>query len=90
MTNPASNQSMALKANIYEAKARLSELVERAENGEEVIIAKAGKPRVRLVPVEPQAEPKKRVLGQNLLGVTYIASNAFDPLTDEELKEWGL
>ncbi len=40
-----------MKVNIYEAKAQLSKLVEAAENGEEVIIAHSGKPRVRLVPI---------------------------------------
>jgi len=38
--------------NIYEAKTSLSELVERAAAGEEIIIAKAGKPKARLVPLE--------------------------------------
>jgi len=38
-------------ANIHDAKSRLSQLVEHAMNGEEVVIAKAGKPMVRLVPI---------------------------------------
>ena len=38
-------------ANIHEAKSRLSKLIEHAMRGEEVIIAKAGQPMVRLVPV---------------------------------------
>lgn len=38
--------------NIYEAKSRLSELVERAENGDEIIIARAGVPVARLVPLK--------------------------------------
>lgn len=47
--------------NIHEAKTHLSELLAMAMNGEEVVIAKANKPMVRLVPVEP---PKKaRVMG---------------------------
>ena len=37
--------------NLYEAKTSLSELVERAAAGEEIIIAKAGSPRAKLVPV---------------------------------------
>ena len=45
---------MAKVYNIYEAKTNLSELVELASRGEEVIIAKSGVPKVRLVPV-PQA-----------------------------------
>jgi prevent-host-death family protein len=40
------------KVNLYEAKTNLSELVERAAAGEEIIIAKAGKARARLVPVK--------------------------------------
>jgi len=42
---------MAIQANVHEAKTRFSELLERAHAGEEVIIAKAGKPYARLVPV---------------------------------------
>ena len=38
--------------NLYEAKTQLSKLVDRAAAGEEIVIAKAGKPMVRLVPVE--------------------------------------
>ena len=45
-------------ANIHEAKSRLSKLVEHAMNGEEVIIAKAGQPMVRLVPIHPDDTPR--------------------------------
>ena len=41
--------------NVHSAKTNLSKLLERAENGEEVIIARAGKPVVRLTPVAPAA-----------------------------------
>lgn len=44
------------KANIHEAKTNLSKLIEQALNGEEVVIAKAGKPLVRLVPVREERE----------------------------------
>ena len=37
--------------NLYEAKTKLSELVDCAAGGEEIIIAKAGKPKARLVPI---------------------------------------
>jgi prevent-host-death family protein len=47
------------KVNLYEAKTSLSELVERAAAGEEIIIAKAGKPRARLVPLA-SAVPERR------------------------------
>lgn len=39
--------------NIYDAKAHLSELVQRAEAGEEIVIARNGKPVARLVPLAP-------------------------------------
>lgn len=78
-----------MTANIYEAKTQLSQLVERAAAGEEVIIAKAGKPMVKMVPVEVAEKPKKRISGQNLLGVTYIADDFDGPMTDEELELWG-
>lgn len=48
-------------ANMHEAKTKLSELVDAATKGEEVIICKAGKPMVRLVPVTKK--PAKRKLG---------------------------
>jgi prevent-host-death family protein len=44
---------------LYDAKTRLSELGERAASGEEIIVTKHGKPRFRLVAVEP---PKRRPL----------------------------
>lgn len=42
------------KVNMHEAKSRLSKLVELAENGADIVIARNGVPRVRLVPVEEQ------------------------------------
>lgn len=45
------------QATIHEAKTHLSRLIQKALAGEEVIIAKAGKPVVRLVPIEPPAPP---------------------------------
>ena len=45
--------------NLYAAKTHLSELVERAARGEEVVIAKAGVPKARLVPLGRRATPRK-------------------------------
>jgi prevent-host-death family protein len=65
---------MTIQMNIAEAKAKLSELVARAEAGEEVIIARDGKPAVRL---SPAAQPgKRRILG----ALAYLG-----PLTDPDL-----
>ncbi len=48
---------MAEIVNMHQAKASLSRLVERALAGEEVVIARNGKPLVRLVPVSEEPEP---------------------------------
>ena len=45
--------------NIHEAKTHLSRLIERVEAGEEIIIAKAGRPAARLVPIEKAFNPIK-------------------------------
>ena len=45
--------------NIHEAKTHLSRLVERVAAGEEIIIAKAGRPAARLVPIEGARRPVK-------------------------------
>ena len=46
---------------MYEAKTRFSQLLRRVRNGEEIVIAVAGRPVARLVPIAPEAGP--RVLG---------------------------
>jgi len=47
--------------NVYEAKTQLSRLLRRVRGGEEIVIATAGRPVARLVPIAPAAGP--RVLG---------------------------
>jgi prevent-host-death family protein len=74
--------SMANTINIYEAKTQLSALVEKAAQGEEIVIAKAGKPMAKLVPLEQKALPPRK-FGQNLLGITYIAPDFDAPLSDD-------
>lgn len=54
---------MDKQLNVYEAKTRFSELVDKAGKGEEFIIAKNGKPTARLVGIAPR-KPKPRKLGQ--------------------------
>jgi len=78
---------MCAVVNIHEAKTHLSRLIERALAGEEITIAKAGKPQVKLVKVEdvPRA---KRVPGgwpelANIPDEVWLA-----PMSDEELDAW--
>jgi prevent-host-death family protein len=50
------------EVNIHEAKTHLSRLLTRVEQGEEIVIARAGKPIARLVPVAPKPQ---RILGRD-------------------------
>jgi prevent-host-death family protein len=69
--------------NIHAAKTHLSRLVEQAAAGEEIIIAKSGKPVARLCPL---AEPKKpRVLGR--LRGQIVVPDDFDTLCEDEIRE---
>ena len=77
-----------MTVNLYEAKTQLSQLVERAAGGEEVIIAKAGKPMVRMVPVDGDVLQPRRS-GQNYAGITYVGDDFDAPLPDEVLKSFG-
>ena len=69
--------------NVHEAKAQLSELLERAARGEEIVIAKRGKPFVRLVRVEDRA-PRVPGIAKGRLTEAF-----FEPLPEDELDAWG-
>ena len=70
--------------NVHEAKTQLSRLLDQAHAGQEIILAKGGKPWARLVPL--LAEPVRRQPGR-LQGK--VDEGFFDPLPDEELDAWG-
>jgi prevent-host-death family protein len=75
--------------NLYEAKSHLSELVERAARGEEIVIAKSGKPMARLVPLAKGKTRRSKTFGHNLMGITYIAPDFYDDLPLEFLLSEG-
>jgi prevent-host-death family protein len=72
-------------ANIHEAKTQLSKLVERALEGEEVIIARAGKPAFGLVPIFQSDTPRK---GGQWKGKVRIAED-FDELPEDIARSFG-
>jgi prevent-host-death family protein len=80
---------MAVTANIHEAKTTLSKLIERALAGEEVIIAKAGKPLVHLTPVA-EAKPAKKSRGivGCMEGQIWFAPDWDSPETNAEIEHW--
>ena len=67
--------------NLYEAKTRLSLLVERAAAGETIVIAKAGRPMARLVPVQRG----RRIRLGSLRGRIHVPED-FDRLTSDEIE----
>lgn len=66
--------------NLYDAKTNLSQLVDRAADGEEIIIAKAGRPLARLVPLGRRTTP--RPLGK-FAGKVVVGPDFDDPLPDD-------
>lgn len=68
--------------NLHEAKTHLSELVGAAAAGEEIVIAKAGKPMARLVSLEKPA-PRRPGLAKGRVTEAF-----FEPLLESELELW--
>ena len=68
--------------NVHDAKTNFSKLVDQAHNGNEVIVAKAGKPWARLVPLEQKSE--------RIPGRYHDSPDAafFESLPEDELKAW--
>ena len=73
---------MTKPVNLYDAKTQLSRLVDRAADGEEIIIAKAGRPKARLVPLAKKMRRKPGVLK----GKIWIARDFDAPLPPEILR----
>jgi prevent-host-death family protein len=73
---------MAKTVNLYEAKTQLSKLVEKAARGEEIVIAKAGEPKARLVPI---ARPVRNRRPGAWKGRVVIAPDFDAPLPEEVL-----
>ena len=67
--------------NMHEAKTHLSRLVDAASKGEPFVIARAGKPLVKVVPVEEAAKPERQLFG-------FLKGRfAYDPELDRQLDE---
>jgi prevent-host-death family protein len=74
--------------NIHEAKTQLSRLLVAVESGEEVVIARRGKPVAKLV--KYRSSLRRAPWGSLKLPGPPIDPSVFDPMTDDELCEWGL
>jgi prevent-host-death family protein len=73
------------QVNIHDAKTNLSKLIVQAAAGEEIIIARAGKPVARLTAIEPIQ--RRRRFGA-LKGRARVDERFFEPLPEAELAAW--
>lgn len=74
-----------LTVNIHDAKTQLSKLVEQAAHGEAFIIAKAGRPMVKVVPLEPADTGVANRLG--FMAGEFTVPDDFDRMGEEEVSQ---
>jgi prevent-host-death family protein len=73
--------------NIHAAKTHLSRLIDAVMEGEEIVIARSGRPVARLVPLQQEAMPGRRQLG--VLGGKLKVPDDFDaPLSEEIMRDF--
>jgi prevent-host-death family protein len=75
------------QVNIHEAKTHLSKLLERVQNGEEIVIARSGKPVAVLAPIQEKPKEPRKLGGWE--GQVWI-SDDFDEFTDQDAADWGI
>lgn len=73
---------MEKAVNVHEAKTHLSRLLERVEAGEEITLARAGRPIARIVPYQARSEPRKPGLWK---GKVWLASDWDSPEVNAEI-----
>ena len=71
--------------NIHEAKTHLSRLIEQAAKGQPFVIAKAGKPMVKVVPIEPAASAQIRRVG--FMAGQFSVPDDFDRMGSEQIEQ---
>ncbi len=73
------------QVNVHDAKTRLSELLSQVEGGEEITIARAGRPVARLVPLHKEKIERRPGTAK---GKVAVHKNFDDPLPDQLLQEF--
>lgn len=79
-----------MKIPTHEAKTHLSKYLDRATRGETIVIMRGNRPMAKLVPYEDLAQAVIPQVGQMLDERMEIPEEVFAPLSEFELKEWGL
>jgi prevent-host-death family protein len=72
--------------NVHDAKTHFSKLLDRVSKGEEITIAKAGRPVARLVPLPPRVERRLPGTGR---GTFRVGPDFDEPLPEELLRHFG-
>ncbi|MSO91908.1 MAG: type II toxin-antitoxin system Phd/YefM family antitoxin [Rhodospirillales bacterium] len=75
---------MAVTVNVHEAKTHFSKLLERVRQGEDVVIAKAGKPVARLVPIDQRRPDRKPGSARG----KFIVHDSFDDPLPEDIQKY--
>ena len=81
------SQPSPAQFNVHEAKTKLSQLLDRVEKGEEIVIARNGKPIASLAPLKP----KRSILGVGVGDPNYRDlpdEFAYAPLDDDQIAPW--
>lgn len=73
--------------NVHQAKTHLSRLIDAAHGGETILLAKAGKPWARLMPLESEA-PRRLAGRLRHLGPLSDPDSLLEPITADELADW--
>jgi len=74
------------QVNMHDAKTHLSKLIERAMKGEEIVIARAGRPVARLTAIAAEETPERRFGAMK--GRAAVDDRFFEPLPEDELAAW--
>ena len=77
------------KVTTHQAKTHLSRLLKEVQGGETVVILNSNVPVAKLTSIEPSEEMRPTV-GMPTSEPVHYTDDAFQPLTEEELQDWGL
>ena len=75
---------MTTTVNVYDAKTQLSQLLNRVEQGEEIVIARNGRPVARLAPLAPRLPDRVPGLWKGRITI----SEDFDDFTEQDARDW--
>ena len=80
-----------IKVKTHEAKTQLSKLIAKVLSGEEVIVYRGDRPAVAIVPFSEESSNRGRPkIGEVTSEPVEYSGDAFSPLNEDELKEWGI